>query len=408
MAAAIGADMFTWPLSARALIAVLAWALCSAAGYYDGAMTIPKPLRATPNEPYRYGVLAHPFPFSLGDLRCSAYNCIGGDATLQAGSRAQVELMCRAAVRFVRIDYPAALILVDGSGKRLLTKPNFVREDAIMDALAKCGITELPVILQYATGAVLAGGKGGSTPFQYPAQTGGLPGYADFARVVAAHVTAKYPQITRVELFNEPNQHGWGTFPVGGSYASSDESGSEAAIYMKAAYAAVKRVNPHLIVVGPALSDGGRSTDARSFLRTMYANGCRRGRCWDVLSVHNYYWGNPDFPVASSSPSRFDVYKDLQRIATERGDPRSHVMLTEWGYSTDEKSPDAVDPQVQAQYLALGFNRMLADPSVDGVAYVNMYNPGSDFWANTALVRKDFTPKPAFYVFRAFSRYQKL
>jgi hypothetical protein len=46
---------------------------------------------------------------------------------------------------------------------------------------------------------------------------------------------------------------------------------------------------------------------------------------------------------------------------------------------------------------------MLSDSSVDGITYVNMYNPGHDFWAYTALVDQNFRPKPACYVFRRYA-----
>jgi hypothetical protein len=47
---------------------------------------------------------------------------------------------------------------------------------------------------------------------------------------------------------------------------------------------------------------------------------------------------------------------------------------------------------------------MLNDPLVDGIVYVNMYNPATDFWGKTALVSADFTPKPAYAVYRRFAR----
>jgi hypothetical protein len=346
--------------------------------------------------PYRYGVLEHPFPFSLGDVRCSVYGCNGGTVTIQPDSERQFQLLCDARVGYVRIDYAYAQIMTkNGSGKELLPEPNFAVADAIVDRLHQCGITELPVVLQYAAGPIVAGGHGQSTPMQ-DAST-----YAQFARIVAEHVAQKYPQITRIELFNEPNDHGWGTFPVDGSYASSDESGHEAARYMHAAYAAVKSVAPQLTVVGPALADGGRSTDPRIFLQNMYAAGCRRGACWDVLSVHNYDWESPDVDPENSR-TRFDVYKDLQQIAAEHGDAGTHVMLTEWGFSTAPGNKDAFDPRTQAQYIVEGLDRMLSDPTVDGITYVNMYNPATDFWGYTSLVSQNFTPKPAYYAFKSF------
>lgn len=350
-----------------------------------------------PAHPYRYGVLEHPFPFSLGDVRCSVYGCNGGTATILPSSEKQFALLCQAHVGYVRIDYAYAQIMTrNGSGKQLLPQPNFTVADAIVDRLAKCGITEMPVVLQYAAGPIAAGGHGQSTPMASPVT------YADFARIVAQHVAAKYPQITRIELFNEPNDHGWGTFPVNGDYATTDESGREAAIYMRGAYAAIKSVAPHITVVGPAIADGGRSTDPRTFLENMYAAGCRRGVCWDVLSVHNYDWESPNVDPPNSRTS-FDMYKQLQAIAAQHGDPNTHVMLTEWGFSTQPGNKDAVDPQTQALYVQQGLERMLQDPTVDGITYVNMYNPATDFWGYTSLVSQNFTPKPAFYVFQKFA-----
>jgi len=334
---------------------------------------IPKPLRATPNESYRYGVLAHPFPFSL---------------TGKTAER-QMDLMQQAGVRFVRIDYCGAQI-EPSPGRWDWTIP-----DRIASALAARGITELPIVEQYCAPKWATGGKG------YPAIWLEPEGYATFAGAIAAHVSQKYPQITRLELFNEPNLHGWWT-NYNPQYANRD--GSATAVYMKAAYAAVKQTAPKLTVVGPALADGGHDVDPRKFLETMYGTGCRLGTCWDVLSVHNYRWYNPTFYTKPSYQNQWGIYKQLQEIATRHGDAGTHVMLTEWGFSTVD-SPVGFDPKVQAEYVALGFNLMLADPSVDGVVYVNLYNPSNDFWGRTALTTADFELLPGFNVFREFATY---
>lgn len=361
-------------------------------------VAIPKPTKAV-HDPYYYGALEHPFPYSLGDVDCSSYACIGGNATLRADSLLQIERLCRARLGNVRMEYIASQILTK-NGKETLAQPAFARQDAIMDALAKCNITEMPIIEQYAAGSIFSGGKGQATPFQSPAD------YAAFAKIVTQHVTAKYPQIKRVELFNEPNNHGWGSFPVAGSYAKPDESGIEAAIYMKAAYSAVKDVSRKMIVVGPALATGGRHTDSRKFLQTMLANGCGPGTCYDVLSVHNYDWEDPT--NERESEATFGIYKTLQKILAQNGHPGVHVMLTEWGFSTAE-NPYGFDPRVQARYLAIGLNRMLADPTVDGVTYVNIVNPSckpscsADFWGRTALTDATGAELPGFATLKEFT-----
>jgi len=58
-------------------------------------------------------------------------------------------------------------------------------------------------------------------------------------------------------------------------------------------------------------------------------------------------------------------------------------------------------------YIARSLNSFLADPSVDGITYVNIYNSSTDapdyFWSSTAIVNNDRTPKPGYDVFKAFA-----
>jgi hypothetical protein len=343
-----------------------------------GAIPPVTPLRATPNEPYRYGTLAHPFSYSLD----------GPDAERIMDS------FVRAGVRFVRIEYPAAQILGETTPR---AEPDFSTLDRIAEALRERGITEYPALTQYTVPQFQADGKG------YPNLQVDPNDFARYAGIVADHLR-RFPEIKRMEIFNEPNAFHWWVYPRAGSLLA-DQTGKAAAIYMKAAYAAIKKANPSMEVGGPELSVGGHETDPRTFLNNMYEAGCRTGSCWDFLTVHNYRWENPTFHVAQNVANRWDIYKDLQGIAISHGDPKPHVMLTEWGFST-VATPDGFDPAVQAYFIALGFNLMLQDPTVDGVAYVNVYNggPTDNFYAQTQLMDNDFTPRPGFAVFQSFSK----
>ena len=147
---------------------------------------VPAPLRTTPNEPYRYGVLAHPYPASLG----------GPDAGKI------VDLLADAGVRFVRIDYAGDQI------EHVRGTFDFSIEDRIAGRLAARGITELPIVLQYSAPGWATGGA------KYPAIWSDPQDYAQFAGAVAAHLAAHYPRITRVELLNEPNLDGWWKNPA--------------------------------------------------------------------------------------------------------------------------------------------------------------------------------------------------
>jgi hypothetical protein len=275
-----------------------------------------------------------------------------------------MDAFATAGVRFVRLEFPAAQILGDDAPK---PSPDFSTLDRIVDGLMRRGMTVYPVLTQYTVPKFQAQGKG------YPNLQSDPADFGKYAGIVAEHLK-RYPKITRMEIFNEPNAFHWWVYPApGGKY--DDQSGRAAATYMKAAYAAIKRANPTMLVGGPELSTGGRETDPRTYLTNMYEAGCGTGKCWDFLTVHNYRWDNPTYHVAAREPNRWDIYKDLQQIAVAHGEPKPHVMLTEWGFSTI-MSPDGFDPAVQAYFMALGFNLMLADPTVDGIVWVNVYNGG--------------------------------
>jgi hypothetical protein len=160
--------------------------------------------------------------------------------------------------------------------------------------------------------------------------------------------------------------------------------------------------NPTITVVGPALSAGGTEVDPRAFLTTMYGQGCRYQTCWDVLSVHPYAWNDPSYTLPAAQSNRWQIYQDLQAIAVAHGDPMPHVMLTEWAFSTAQQSV-GFDPSVQAKYMATGFNLMLADPTIDGIVWTNVYATGSDFWSRTAVTDASFNPLPAEATFRSFA-----
>jgi len=336
-------------------------------------VVIPAPARVLPREPYRYGVLMHPW-MHWSD---------------PAESAQMIDLLARARMDFVRFDFVGTAIEPSRGVY------DFTVYDSVIERLRARNITMLPVVLQYNAPTWATHGR------PYPALWDSPREFARYAAAIAAHLHLKYPTISRIELFNEPNTRApnWWS-------ASDDTSvtsdGTGTAAYMKAAYAAIKAVYPKVRVVGPSLASGGDHTDSRQFLTTLYREGCHAGTCWDILSVHNYDWEDPTVNVDASIDPRFDVYKDLQAIARENGDPTPHVMITEWGYSTANVDV-GFDPRVQARYIALGLNRALADPTIDGIAYVSLQSSSDAFWDDTGLVAKSGEPKPGFYAFSAFA-----
>jgi hypothetical protein len=336
-----------------------------------GTITFPARLRGPINEPYHYGFLAHLSSDSLGGPNAARIASIIGAAD----------------TGFVRIDYTGASIMPTSSSV------DFTQEDGIIAMLAAHNVTELPILEQYSGATWQTAGQ------PYPAIFSTPQLYAQFVRTVVAHLASVAPNVKRIELFNEPNTGGWWDSP-NPAYAATD--GSATAAYMLAGYAAAKAANPKIIVVGPALGDGGSEVDARTFLTNMYAAGCRTGACWDVLSVHPYAWLNPTYTVSPSQSNRWQIYKDLQAIAVAHGDPLPHVMLTEWAFSTAAEST-GFDPKVQALYMALGMNLALADPTVDGIVWTSVYATGADFWSRTAVTDASYNPLPAEQTYRSFA-----
>lgn len=363
--------------------------------------TIPAPIRRVSASPYYYGFLDHPWGFAgfLGGLLyANISNPSPSELAALAKARLTVSAIAASGAGYVRMDFCADQTIGTTAP---YPKPKWEHYDPIIAALAAVHITVLPIVQQHCAPPYMRYDTDGSS-----GQTVSTPQYyAQWARAIAEHVRL-FPQIKRLELFNEPNGRG-GWHPGTPAYANPDGSG--AAPFMRAAYAAIKSANPNLMVVAGALATGGHHVDSRSFLDNAYAVGCRLHVCWDELSIHNYRWATPVAATISNYPyeDRFDDYKDLQRIALRHGDPVPKVMLTEWGYSTCARLIVCFDERVQALYIAQGLNLALADPSVDGVTYVNVYNSSDDspyyFWSQTALLTPYYTVKVGYGVFQRFA-----
>lgn len=364
---------------------------------------MPQPIRH-PKSSYYYGLLSHPWGGFLGGL---GYAALGDEITDK--KREQLDTATKlvhevgeSGAGFVRMDFCGDQTLGHVAA---YPTPRFVGYDLIIEALEAEHVTVLPEILVNCAPLYLEAVEDNGRSYMTP------EGYATWAGAVAGHLK-KYPQIKRVELFNEPNLHGGWKPGETSKYAGNGDrgDGDSLAPFMRAAYAAVKAANPALMVVSGAFATGGRHLDSRVVLANAYAAGCRTGVCWDELSVHNYRWASPLEATIGNDEreeNRFDIYKDLQKVAIAHGDPKPKVMLTEFGFSSCAALTLCFNPMVQALYVAQGFNLALADPSVDGIVYVNLHNASKDgpdfFWSSTSLVNNDYSRKPAYEVFRTFA-----
>ena len=246
--------------------------------------------------------------------------------------------------------------------------------------------------------------------------------YAEYCGGVAAHIATALPWISRVEIgTNEPNMaSNWqnGQAVRDGMPQYADATGYGVALYIGACYSAIKAVAPALSVVAPGMVVGNNAYPSFQFLDHMFANGCRTGTCWDILSVHTYTWVNPAWSYDESfmdnlfgpgaGPGTLLSYRALQQRAVLDGDRAlPPVMITETGYSSYAYDPDGADPKLQAFYTSEAFNEYLSDPTVKGVVWADIVNheTSPNLFYGISTLDQNNNPKPVWYVFNTFATY---
>ncbi|MGB8407147.1 MAG: hypothetical protein WCE30_24110 [Mycobacterium sp.] len=161
--------------------------------------------------------------------------------------------------------------------------------------------------------------------------------YATFAAAVAQRYGS---QISAYEVWNEPNAIE--------SLAPADPSAYTA--MLKAAYAAIKAVQPTATVIagvlGAVTSVPGLSLAPQQFLAGMYADGAQG--FFDALSFHPYNYTLPFSSGAGVANSPLEQVEALYALMAANGDAAKQIWATEFGNPT---SPGGMDQTQQAQML---------------------------------------------------------
>lgn len=220
--------------------------------------------------------------------------------------------------------------------------------------------------------------------------------YADFVRFVVERYRGL--GIHAYEIWNEPN-HSW--------FWPSGVDAREYARMLAAAYPAVKAADPGATVVL-----GGLAASDWSYLEALYAAGA--GRSFDVVAVHPYTGAvDPALCWAEAGTTRnarhaFCGIAEVRATMLRHGDAAKQIWLTEFGWSTSTASYGVTEAQ-QGRYLERALAELDRYPYVTKAFYYGFRNV---YWlrddprslqAGYGLVRSDFTPKPAFEVFRAYA-----
>jgi polysaccharide biosynthesis protein PslG len=247
-----------------------------------------------------------------------------------------------------------------------------------------------------------------------PDWAGGSPMNADLAAVERTYENvARYGAGTVVayEILNEPNlDREWGGPPDPAAYTA----------FMQAAYRGIKAGDPEALVLGggPAPNTGnnpGATVEDYDFINGMYDAGAKG--FMDALAVHSY-GGNTEPELDPSQCTicfrRVELYRN---VMVQRGDDKTSVWLTEWGYLLDpgqyygQYDWMKVSAEQQADYIvrahryanqnwpwltgSLLFN-------IDGAAspYLNYDLYDAKPWFS--ILNADYSPRPAWHAFQAW------
>lgn len=220
--------------------------------------------------------------------------------------------------------------------------------------------------------------------------------YASFAAKAVEHYSAMGVQ--HYEIWNEPNiKPFWTPKPDPAAYTR----------LLRASYASIKAVNPTATVLtggtSPAATDG---TDIApvDFVKGIYANGGKGS--FDALAHHPYGW--PAHPGENQSWNAWHQMNgtspSLRSTMADHGDGAKKIWATEFGAPTNGPSGSYISEAVQAEIVTKAHRLWRTYNWAGGLFTYHHRDQGTsnDTRENHfGLVRKDYSPKPAFAAYRA-------
>lgn len=226
--------------------------------------------------------------------------------------------------------------------------------------------------------------------------------YSDWAGLMRFIARRWGNQLWAIEIGNEPNNPNF----FGGTPA-------EYARMLRAAYPAIKRVRPQLLVVAGALA----SADA-TYLDTLYRDGIHG--YFDAFSVHPYdirlapgptpiRWLSPQQSAQTppSSDSLLTGVPAIRRIMVAHHDASKPIVISEYGYPVcppGSVPPICVTPAQQASWLTDAVRTVATWPYVAALLVYQLRgientpvgaanSPLGDF----GLLADTFAPRPSYF-----------
>lgn len=211
---------------------------------------------------------------------------------------------------------------------------------------------------------------------------------ADYGEFAAAVVRRYADRVSDWELWNEPN------LPLFFGYLF-DNNATRYTALVRAAYPAIKAVQPDSTVVLAGLSPTLGEYGPPAFLEQMYAAGVNG--FFDAAAAHPYV--SPTGIVADPSNGWSDVGR-MHAVMVAHGDGDKQIWLTELGAPTSDPSAEGVSETEQAKQITDVLAAAAAN-GYSGPAFIfcirdfNSFNRGhrDDNWG--ALLTSDWRPKVA-------------
>ncbi|HKH16496.1 MAG TPA: cellulase family glycosylhydrolase [Solirubrobacteraceae bacterium] len=231
---------------------------------------------------------------------------------------------------------------------------------------------------------------------------------ASFGRFMGG-LAQRVPGVDAWELWNEPDgSEFWAGGPDPAHYAQ----------LLKAAYPAIKAVQPGDVVV-----TGGMVGNDMDFLSALYDHGAQGS--FDAVGVHTDTACLTRGPDAYYRDERgrvgrytFTGYREVHAVMSDHGDGAKPIWMTELGWNTQSTRPRScntgayagkkrigVSKRRQARFLRAAYRCLAADPFVGVALWFGMQDgPGSAHARAYGLYRAGGKGKPAAKAFRRLDR----
>jgi hypothetical protein len=263
-------------------------------------------------------------------------------------------------------------------------KFNFDHQDSIVKTLTDHDLRVLGVLLYNAH-------------WENP-QWNSAPDPEKYVRYVRQVVRHYKDRVKYWEIWNEPDHKDY--------WQPQDQMKAYTAL-LKLAYAEIKEEDPTASVLL-----GGLTNSAPFALRQVYKNGGRDS--FDIMNIHPFF-----NPVHGKSVNKKaikgvqGVYAAVLKVMREYGDSDKPIWITEVGcpgiQSTDTPSgwwagSTPLEDQ-QAAWVTAVYQQALAWPGVQKVFWA-FFRDTAHFWNDVdrfGLIRRDFTPKPAYEAYKAIA-----